>query len=176
VAAGTRGPASRSRAAAARPAARQRRPGQHRPSGQHEPWLHRHGPVSSFGKKSVFVVVAGAGVFCPSGVVEPAFEIVPGPERLTIVPGWVRRASAGRRAWLPGQPERRVLVGDEGERIGGHPAAPAEDSLDEGEHAAGVGTGEHDGEPRHDHDHQSLNESSSSRVLKPCDWKSLWAE
>jgi 4-aminobutyrate aminotransferase-like enzyme len=38
---------------------------------------------------------------------------------------------------LPGQPERRVLVGDEGERVGGHPGAPAEDALDELEHAPG---------------------------------------
>jgi hypothetical protein len=55
---------------------------------------------------------------------------------------------------LPAQPERRVLVGDEGERVGGHPAGPPEDPLDEREHAPGIGAGEHDGEPRDDHDHE----------------------
>jgi hypothetical protein len=40
----------------------------------------------------VFVVAAGAGVFCPPGVVRPAFETIPGPERFMIVPG--------RRCWV----------------------------------------------------------------------------
>jgi hypothetical protein len=41
---------------------------------------------------TVFVVAAGAGVFCPPGVVRPVFETIPDPERLMIVPGcrcWV---------------------------------------------------------------------------------------
>ena len=77
------------------------------------------------------------------------------PKRLTIVPDtatrsapgsgtrpspWPPPGSPGTCDWparLPVQPERRVLVGDEGERIGGHPAGPAEDSLHEAEHARG---------------------------------------
>jgi hypothetical protein len=35
----------------------------------------------------VFVVVAETGVFWPPDVVKPAFETIPGPKRLTIVPG-----------------------------------------------------------------------------------------
>jgi hypothetical protein len=103
----------------------------------------------------VFVVAAETDVFCPPDVVKPAFETISGLKRLTIVPDtttrsaptsstrpppWPPTGSPGtcdRRARLPGQPERRVLVGDESERIGGHPAGPAEDSLHEAEHAPG---------------------------------------
>jgi hypothetical protein len=35
----------------------------------------------------VFVVAAETGVFCPPGVVRPAFGTIPGPKRLTIIPG-----------------------------------------------------------------------------------------
>jgi hypothetical protein len=35
----------------------------------------------------VFVVAAETCVFCPPDVVNPTFETIPGPKRLTIVPG-----------------------------------------------------------------------------------------
>jgi hypothetical protein len=44
---------------------------------------------------SVFVAAAETDVFCPPDVVKPAFETIPGPKRLTIVPGHYYSACTG---------------------------------------------------------------------------------
>src|SRR5229473_1048318 len=50
-------------------------------------------------------------------------------------------------------PERRVLVGHQGEGVAVHPVDPAEHADDVIEQAAGIGSGEEDGEPGRDHRH-----------------------
>lgn len=64
--------------------------------------------------------------------------------------GWRCRATpAGRGSRA--QAERRVLVGDERQRVADHPVVPPDHALDEAEQAPRVPAGEEDGEPRPDH-------------------------
>src|ERR1700722_20689292 len=80
---------------------------------------------------------------------------VPGQPCRTLVR---KRSSApgcypSDRAW-PGswcQPEGRVPIRDQGERVGDDAVVPAENAFDEAEYAARVEAGEQDGEPGHDH-------------------------
>src|SRR5216683_3374680 len=54
---------------------------------------------------------------------------------------------------LRAQPKRRVLVGDQEERVGKDPVVPPDDPLHEIEHPPGVVPGEQDSEPGDDHHH-----------------------
>src|SRR5215469_6875498 len=58
---------------------------------------------------------------------------------------------AARGAGSRRQPERRVPVGDQDERVGGDPVVPAEYAFDEAEYVTGITAGEQDREPGHDH-------------------------
>src|SRR5450755_688922 len=61
---------------------------------------------------------------------------------------------AAQQPWevrLRRQPERRVPIGDQYERVGGDPVVPAEHTFDEAKYATRVTAGEQDREPGHDH-------------------------
>jgi hypothetical protein len=61
---------------------------------------------------------------------------------------------------LRAQPKRRVLVGDQDERVGNDPVVPADDALHEIKHSPRVVPGEQDGEPGdyHHHNHRDVQE------------------
>ena len=61
-------------------------------------------------------------------------------------------AACGARSWR--QPERRVPVRDQGERVADDAVVPAENAFDEAEHAARIAASEHYGEPGRDHDEE----------------------
>jgi hypothetical protein len=61
-------------------------------------------------------------------------------------------AYCGAESWR--QPEWRVLIGDQGERVADDAVVSAEDALDEAEHAAPIAAGEQDGEPGRYHDEE----------------------
>jgi hypothetical protein len=54
---------------------------------------------------------------------------------------------------LRSQPKRRVLVGDQDERVGDDPVVPANDALHKIKHPFRIKPGEQDSEPGDDHNH-----------------------